>query len=345
MRFGILPSLVLCFWVCFMASCQHTGKEEKAVVQDSVPAEIQKLNDQITQDPGNAELFWKRATLFLEKKVPDKALSDINKAIELKPNLAKYYVLLSDVYLTKNMVKNCKEALEKAISLDSEYTEAYLKLAELSLYFRDYSMVYKYTADAIESDENSAKAYFINGFALKEQGDTVHAIKAFQKACDLDQGYYDAYIQLGVILSLKKDKLAVDYFNSALNIRPQSIEALYNLAMYYQETEDFNKAMELYRNIIQIDPKYKYAYFNLGYIHLFYLQVYREGVKYFSQALEADPTYVEALYNRGYCYELMGDVQNARNDYQRALSMRTNYQLPIEGLNRLDKLMKGGEKP
>lgn len=341
---NILASVILCFSVCFLASCQRNKTADKAVLQDSIPADVQLLTQKIEAEPGNADLFWERAKKYLEKKDADKALADINQAIQLKPGFARFYITLSDIYLVKGMARNCKEALEKAISLDSQDTEAYLKLAELSLFFRDYTKVYMYADQALQVDQSNSRAYFIKGFALKEQGDTTKAVKAFQKACDLDQTYYDSYIQLGLIFSVRKNKLAIDYLNSALNLKPQSTEALYNLAMYYQETEDFNKAMELYHTIIQIDPRYKYAFFNLGYIHMFYLQVYKEGVKFFSKAIEADPSYVEAVYNRGYCYELMGDIINARTDYQQALAMKTNYQLALDGLNRLDKLETTGPK-
>lgn len=341
---SILAVILLCLSLYFFGSCQHTKDQKPALVKDSIPADIQQITKQIESEPANADLYWQRAKKFIEKKDADKALPDINKAIELKPGNAKYYVTLSDIYLVKGMARNCREALEKAISLDSQEIEAYLKLAELSLYFKDYDKVFMYTSQALKVDETSAKAHFIRGFALKEKGDTATAIKAFQKAVDLDQSYYDAFIQLGLLFSAKKNKLAIDYFNSALNLKPQSIEALYNLAMYYQETEDFNKAMEKYRNILQIDPRYKFAYFNLGYIHMYYLKVFREGAKYFTQAIQADPAYTEAYYNRGYCYELMGDIMNARPDYQKALSLRANYQLAIDGLNRLDQLEKKGVK-
>ncbi|MCX6273266.1 MAG: tetratricopeptide repeat protein [Bacteroidetes bacterium] len=330
-------SLLFCLSFCFLASCQHSKTTEKTAAQDSIPADMQKLTQDIQADPKNPTLYWERAKKYLDRKNADNALSDINQAILLKPGFAKYYLTLSDIYLVKGMARNCKEALEKAISLDSQDVEPYLKLAELSLFFKDYPKVFKYVDDALGVDANNPKAYFISGFALKEKGDTAKAIKNYQKAVDLDQGYYDAYIQLGMLYAARKNKLAAEYYNSALNLKPASIEALYNLGLYYQETEDFNKAMEAYRKILQVDPRNKFAQFNLGYIHLFYLKVYAEGAKYFTKAIEADPGYVEAWYNRGYCFELMGDISNARIDYQKALSLKPNYNLPIEGLNRLDR--------
>jgi len=331
-------------WVLYLfAACQSGHQLDEPPAGDTLSHATDSLSALIRLEPDNADLYWKRAGLLLDENQPDAALSDINRAIGINSGNARYYVRLSDIYLMKGMAKQCREALEKAISLDNNETEAYLKLAELSLYFRDYERVRLYTDEVLRIEKGNARAYFIKGFADKEKGDTAAAIRNFRFAVDADQQYYEAYIQLGILFTLSGNKLAVDYLNSALNLKPQSIEAMYNLGMYYQESGDYNKAMELYHRILQIDSRYKFAYFNLGYIHLFYLRVYREGVRYFTQAIEADPQYVEAYYNRGYCRELMGDLLNARQDYHQALTLRPAYPLALEGMKRLDQMERAGK--
>jgi Flp pilus assembly protein TadD len=66
------------------------------------------------------------------------------------------------------------------------------------------------------------------------------------------------------------------------------------------------------------------------------LQDFVKAVDYFSQAVQMAPEYSEAWYNRAYCYELLGQDELARNDYQQTLKLKSNYQKAIEGLNRLD---------
>ena len=128
---------------------------------------------------------------------------------------------------------------------------------------------------------------------------------------------------------------AIDYFNNALNIEPKSIEARYALGMFCQENEEYNKAIEAYTTILQIDPDYREAHYNLGYIHLVYLKVYDVAAKHFTDAINCDSNFAEAYYNRGYCFELLGDINNAKTDYEKALKIKTNYSKAIEGLNRI----------
>jgi len=302
-----------------------------------VPAVLRAVSDKISAGPENPELYIERALIYLDREDGNKAFADANKAISLRAGVAKYYIVLSDACLMLGKVNECKAALEQAVNLDKLSTEAYLKLAELNLYFKDYMKVFLYTEQVLDIDAYNAKAFFIRGFALKEKGDTTASVKAFRQAVESNQQYYDAYIQLGLIFAAKRDKLAAEYYKTAIKLRPQSIEAFYNLGMYYQENDALNEAMEAYRTILKLDPKYKFAYFNLGYIHMYYLRVYPEAVKYFTGSLEVDPNYAEAWYNRGYCRELMGDEMNAREDYTKAMSIRPNYKLAMEGMARLER--------
>lgn len=300
--------------------------------------QIAILTDSLRMDSTNADLYNKRALEYLKKRKMARALRDVNEALELAPDEPEFLITLSDVYFALSQPQKTRQTLLKTLDLDPGNTNAMLKLAELNLYFRDYMGVNSYADRAIATDPGFAQAYFIKAFAAKEQGDTLEAIRQFQTAVDKDPRHYEALIQLGVLYSAQNNPLAVDYYKRALELDPKSIEALYNLGMYYQGNEMYNEAIKAYNDIITIDPAFKMSYYNLGYIHLAYLGVYQEAVKYFTRAIEADPSYFQAYYNRGYARELMGDVMNARSDYERALEIRPNYNPAISGLNRLDQL-------
>ena len=230
-----------------------------------------------------------------------------------------------------------RSVLEKALSLNNEDTEVLLKLGELYLYVKDYKRTTEYIKQALEIDKVNPKIYFLRGYIKMETGDTLNAISDFQIAVDQDQEFYEAYIQLGILFALQKNQIAVDYYNNALNIEPNSIEAYYNLAMFYQNTDEYNKALETYTTILAIDPNFKYAYYNMGFVQLEYLGVYNVAIQSFTNAIKCDPEYAEAYFNRGLAFETLGDVMNARMDYEKSLQISKNYQKAIDGLNRLDK--------
>ncbi|MFH0893588.1 MAG: tetratricopeptide repeat protein [Bacteroidota bacterium] len=319
---------------------KKTLSSDTLKIPDTLSPEIAKLNKEIDANPENAELYNKRAILLYEKEKLDEAFADIRTALNLDSSKADYFLTLSDIYFAKGKVKNCKRSIEKAMELEPENADAMLKYAELQLYFEEYKTTLEYIGKALEIDKLNSKAYFIRGMAYKLSGDTAKAVQNFQTTVDQDPEYYHAYIQLGLLYATRHSKLAEDYYNNAIKLNPESIEAHFDLAMFYQEDSLYDDAIVEYSKVLEIDPKYKQAHYNLGYIHLVYLLVYKQAVIHFTNAIACDPAYAEAYYNRGYSYELLGDITNAKADYDKALEIRPNYEMPIKGLNRLDELIK-----
>jgi tetratricopeptide (TPR) repeat protein len=70
---------------------------------------------------------------------------------------------------------------------------------------------------------------------------------------------------------------------------------------------------------------------------MIYFKQYEKAIAFFDSSLATKPDYVEAVYNKGYCYEKLNKSEKAREFYIQAKNMVTNYQLAIDGLNRLDK--------
>ena len=90
----------------------------------------------------------------------------------------------------------------------------------------------------------------MKGFNLKEKGDTSAAIKTFQKAVENNPQYFEAFMQLGMLMQAQNNKLALNYFNNALKIKPNSEEALYGRGLWYQDHNDFNKAIQDRKSVV-----------------------------------------------------------------------------------------------
>jgi|AntAceMinimDraft_17_1070374.scaffolds.fasta_scaffold04079_2 tetratricopeptide (TPR) repeat protein len=303
---------------------------------------ITELNKKINKAPKNANLYNERSKLFINKGQINNALKDIKKALEIDSTNALFYCTLSDIYFEMGKIQNCIGSLKKAISLNNSHRiniDVLLKLAKLELYQKEYFKALEYINGALNTDMLNPRAYFLKGFTYKEMGDTAKAISNLQTAVEQNPEYYDAYMQLGLLFSAKKDKLSEAYFKNALKIKPVSIEALYALGMFYQEDEppQIDKAVETYSKIIETDPDNKKAHYNIGYLNLVFLKHYYEAINNFTNAIQNDSNYFQAYYNRGYCYELLKDYENAKTDYKKALKIKVNFPKAIQGLNRVDK--------
>jgi len=335
-RLRVLPALWLLLAVLF-SSCRHEAPKKEQPGGHMGGELLEQLNRKIMENTSDPDLLAQRAAYFRDRKQYQNALNDINRAIALDSARAAFWTIKAEVLFSIVQVPQAVEAFQKVTSLDPSNADAWLKLAELSMYVREYQASINYANEALKVNSKLEKGYFIKGFVYKETYDTARAISSFQTCLEVNPKSYDACMQLGILFAAHGNPLALQYYGKALQLRPGSIETLYDRAMYYQDAQEYNRAMEDYTAILQLNPNYKEAYFNLGYIHLAYLKVYRQAIRYFSDAIHCDSLYIEAYYNRGLTFESLGDVQNAAEDYKKALSIHPRYELAQKGLERVSK--------
>lgn len=332
----ILAVLLWCALLVGISGCGSGPDKAPVTAADSLNQVLANLNERIQQDPDNAALFAERAVFYMAGRNLEAALTDIRKAISLDSGNPEYYLTLSDISLFTGQPAACGEALDKAYALDPVNNEVLLKLAKYHLIMKDYPKTYEFVNQALTVKKVNPQAHFTRSVALLEQGDTSHAVGELMRAVDQDQGYFDAYVQLGDLYAMKNDPMTPAYYNNALNVRPSHKETLYKLGMYYQENGRFEQAVGAYQRILQVDSTFRNAPYNIGYIYLVFQNDYVKATEYFTRAIEADPQYYEAWFNRGYAFELLGNTEEAYRDYRQTLKLQVNYQKAIDGLNRLD---------
>lgn len=334
---SVVFTLLTCF-LFVLYSCENNDTNKFEQTSDTLlPKDIAVLNQKIIADPNNSSLYHERGKIYFQNKKYDEAAADVLRAIKADSTTAVYYITLADIYLITNKTRGTKEALEKCIALDSKNTDAIMKLAELLFLVKHYDESLKYIDDALKLDQYNAKAYFIKGMNLLEKGDTNLAISTLQTAVEQKQDYYDAYMQIGLLLADKKDRMAVEYYNNAIRIKPHSTEAFYDKGKFYQDIKDWDNAITTYNLLLAIDSNYKYAHYNLGAIELLTSKKYDKALSHFDKALQSDPQYVEAYYARGTCFEAMGNKKKALENYSLALQINPTYEPALTSASALQK--------
>lgn len=336
-------SLILIVFTFLFAYCgnkekNNAGQSSGTHVVDSVFT-IEKLTGLIRKNPLNANLFTERAKLYIRQSRIEEAISDLEIVIKIDSLNPESFILLSGLYLKNGKSGKTKEILKKCLDINPENADVILRLANLYFYVKDYIKAMECLNRAQKIEPNLPLIYFTKGMIYKDNNDVEMAIKNFQIAVEKEPEYYDAYILLGLLYAEKTDSLAIAYYKNAIQIIPSSIEAHYNLAMYFQQNAYENRALNEYNLILtEIDSLQPNIYFNMGYIYMQYLNEYKTAITKFTHAIRINKSYVEAYYNRGYCFENLKDYKLAEKDYQKSLEIVENYDLAIQGLNRLDKM-------
>ncbi len=328
---------ILALFVIGFLACSDPKEEPKNDVQSPVyPEYVAELSAQILANPENADAYYERAQKLFEGGNDTLALADIKAAIRLKDNQGLYYFLYGNIAYEMNDIADAQTAMRRAIELMPEEKMPYLRLARMQFDLKDFESSNKTLETMSKALGETPDAYFLFGLIKKEIGDTASAIGNFQKVVAIDNDYYDAYMQLGLLLGAQKEKIGIDYLNNAIRLDPQSTEALYARGKLYQDLNMYKKAVEDYDQIITINPDYAAAYYNVGWIN-FRAEQFEPAIDYFNKAIIADEEYADAYYMRGLSYQAFGNNTEALRNYEACLKINPNHKLAKEMLT----LIKG----
>jgi tetratricopeptide (TPR) repeat protein len=212
-----------------------------------------------------------------------------------------------------------------------------LKLAEFQFILKQYNDAL-FTLERIRAiDPLNAEMFFMFGNVFKGMDKTDQAINAYQSAVENDPDLVDAWINLAQLLADKNSPLAEKYFDNAIRIDSNNIEALHAKAYYLSNKKnDLQGAIKLYKKINTIDQQYEEGYFNLGLLYLD-LDSLDKAYQSFDLAIKFNPTFVNAYYHRGVAAEMAGNLAQAKLDYKDVLRLDPDFAGAKVALERLNK--------
>lgn len=325
-----------------LAACGgESGTQSRKSTSDTTAADVQsddpvaELTDLISENPNDPNLYVRRALLYRTRGMFELAMRDIERASSFDPNSSYFHFLRGETEFQRNSLRDARLALETAIQLDPTNTDALLLLGEVHyLQFR-YDQALTTINDALRVDEYLAQGYFLKGFIYRELNNPTLEVSSFQTAVEVDPEFYQAYIELGTSYGRQGNPIALQYFETALELRPKSAEAYYLRGMFLQAGNKFDEALENYRDMLEFDPDNPLGYYNIGYIYLTEKMAFDTALAYFDSTLAIRPDYVDAIVNRGVCYEELGMPDRAEREYALALEMDPQHDMAARGLSRI----------
>ena len=264
--------------------------------------------------PPSHEAFYELGQEDLSNDAIDSALSNLSKAIELKPD----YV---DAYYLRGLLFAREGDLDKAIA-DFE------KVAELDPDFVDGRKAHSDVYGARGADSALWKNYD-------------RAIADFERAIELDPdnsiavlGAATAYYELGKEdLSNDKTDSALSHLSKAIELNPDYLDAYYLRGLIFAREEDFDKAIADFEKVVELDPGFAEGrtvradiYGARGSDFLLLQNDYDRAIALFERAIELDPDNsitvlgaVTAYVFRGSDYLDEGESELAIADFDRAI--------------------------
>ena len=119
-------------------------------------------------------------------------------------------------------------------------------------------------------------------------------------------------------------KEALTLYNKILEVNPNHLPSLNNVAVILSDLKEYQKAKACYKKVIEINPNYAEAHNNLGTVFLD-LKEYQKAKACYNKAIEINPTYVEAHYNLGNIFNELKEYQKAKACYKKAIEINQNH--------------------
>ena len=314
--------------VVYERSWRMQGELERARELWRLQKAVQSLNKAIAMDPEYARAYYNRAGTYYDRQQWDRALDDLDKAIETEP-LAGFYFVRADTHSNLGHYGQADEDYSKAIELSRDATTQARSLYNRAL-LRYYHLGEheKGLADftqAIKLDPGFAMAYRARGAVYREQERWEEAARDYSKAIELEPGNAGAYSGRGdVYTQLGKLEEALQDYNKAIELKLDDFGAYLRRGNAYYRLEQFAKALPDFSKAIELEPNDAGAYVGRGSAYT-RLGQFEKAFQNYNKAIELEPGNAGAYLGRGDAYVQLGQLREALQDYNKALEFEPDY--------------------
>jgi len=187
----------------------------------------------------------------------------------------------------------------------------------------------------LTKEPNNPDGHFMKGMNFRAMGEIEKAIGAFQTTTELNPEYIDAWLIAGDLFDKKGSKLALDYYEAAINADPNNATALHSKAYYLQKNGKDNEAIQIYKRINGIDKNYMDAYLNTGILYMT-MDSLDKAMEQFNIMASLKPQNHLPYYYRGLIYEAQGDIGAARTELQNCLNLKADFSKAKKAINNLN---------
>ena len=284
---------------------------------------IDLYKNAIEQAPGFAPLYCVLGDIYLSTGYFEDAITEYKMAIWLDSFNIAAYRHLCKAYEEQGDYNQAIDVYNKLISMAPNMPDLYSNLANIYYIKGEFDLAISNYQTAITLNPNRSWTSVIAqtmGFVYQEnKSDPDAAISAYQTAYVLTPEDIDIYVNLGSAFYDKEDySNALAVYRQALELQPHNPKIHCNLGFLYWGKADTEEAIKSYEMAIKYNDKYDIAYNNLGVIYLDDLGRVNRAIELFRKAVEVNPSYALAHFNLARATSIVGDKIEAAKLYQLA---------------------------
>jgi len=301
------------------------------------------FNAAIQADPTFAPAYLGLAHTLMRKGDLKKTGNYLKEAIEIEPENQDFrdeFERLSELNTLMNRgirsmkngdSDNAFESFRVAYEKFPNYPESVFNMGLTFFRKKEFNEAVKYFRNALEINpehktasaaiKNVAKNYFNNGNQSYKRGDLEGALLSYNNVLNVDNTFYQAHYQIGVIQSKMGDKdLAIKSYEKALDVNPQFYKGFFALGLAKSSLNDSNGALAALQSAIDIYPGYDKAYGAMGDIYIG-LKNFDKAKQVLNMSITVNPNYARGYANLGIIHSDEENWDNAVSSLEMAVAL------------------------
>jgi len=297
---------------------------------------VKMLKEAIQFRPDDLDANRNLGTAYYLMGDMEKAAEQIRRCINLDPDNAQMHNIIGLIYYRKEFYNAALDEFQIAARLNPDEKQynynVGLVLAKLGRNDEADQLFKK--ASGLEEGEDTRRAFaevreankarelYNEGYTAMESHSWSRAIDLFKSALELKPDIVEAHINLGVCYRMQGDKQnQIHHFREAARLEPDMPDVHYNLGLAYSDAGMYPQAIAEFDQAIELEPSLKEAHFSLGTV-LYRTRNYADAAAEFRRCLELSPNWFEAHLNLGTCYLKTGNVDSAMDQFRQAVQLK-----------------------
>ena len=273
----------------------YVSRAKAYFANEQVGQAMVDINKALQLDPNNIDTYLLLADVYYALGDQDNIASTLNRAVEINPLDARPLVKLAELNLLQQNFNLAIGYVDKALGLSSYNPRAYFvkgmcymaakqdtvnalknfQLAsEQDAGFYDpveqISRIYAvqqppYAMDYLRKAQQQFPEYPTTRYELalylQSHGEPEEALLHYDTLLMEHPDNYIVLFNKGYVnyVYLEDNQAALDYFNQALEVKPDYLDAKYNKGRVLEQMGDYSQAMEIYKEVLKARPDYQLA--------------------------------------------------------------------------------------
>jgi tetratricopeptide (TPR) repeat protein len=261
------------------------------------------LDRAIELDPEASDAYFSKGLLLLSLKRPAEAEEAMRAGLARSSDSAVGHYHLGRVLLESGKPDEAMASFERSIAVNPAFEPGYLALASMyeSRHDRDQAAgVLKKYLQNVNPRNRDIRHQLVRLYL--EAKDYQGAKKELEDLIADDPSDWDAQLRMALIHGEQKEyPLAIARLTQILNARPAELKVRDYLGYIYEESRDTQKALETYTFNVQLEPTFFEGHLHLGVLY-YRLKRFPEATEHLGQAIALNPKQPESHIVQGLAY-------------------------------------------